>query len=415
MDFSNGIAAPANWRNSSIGEVCTIFTSGGTPSRKRADFYSDGDIPWVKTQELQDRVIISSDEHITKDGLANSSAKLLPQETVLMAMYGATVGRLGILGIEATCNQASAAMCVDQELAEYRFLFYLLKTHRERIIEQASGGAQQNLSGKQIKDFRFNFPPVSEQEAIAEILWSLDQLIWKNEETAATLESIAQTLFRSWFVDFDPVRAKMAGEKPVGMDDATAALFPDSMEHSELGDIPAGWTIMSVGDFTRRLPTGPRYDSKSVAPEGEVPVLDQGARGIIGFHDDAPGVSASSTDPVVTFANHTCVLRLITFPFSTIQNVIPLVGEGVDSIWMYHALRGKQEFESYKGHFPDLLLKTQVIPPSALTEEFQSICQPIIGHQRLLEKANNSLSEIRDSLLPRLISGELQVPESLVA
>src|SRR5687767_580871 len=105
----------SDWREASIADLCVRVTSGGTPSRKRGDFYADSadGIPWVKSQELLDGPVRSTMERITEAGLKGSSAKLLPAGTVLMAMYGANVGQLGYLGIEATVNQAICAMVTD--------------------------------------------------------------------------------------------------------------------------------------------------------------------------------------------------------------------------------------------------------------------------------------------------------------
>ena len=133
------------WRQVTIAELCARVTSGGTPSRKRPDYYTDAadGIPWVKSQELLDGAVRSTSEHISESGLQGSSAKLLPAGTVLMAMYGANVGQLGYLGIEATVNQAICAMVTDPEVTDSRYLFYALSEAREGLVAQAHGAAQQ--------------------------------------------------------------------------------------------------------------------------------------------------------------------------------------------------------------------------------------------------------------------------------
>jgi type I restriction enzyme S subunit len=415
MKFNASPERTGTWNIYSIEDICSTFTSGGTPSRKKPEFYIDGTIPWVKTKELVDDIIFSAEEHITQEALNSSSAKMLPTNTVMLAMYGATVGRLGILGIPATCNQAAAAMVVDPTKADFRFLYYLLLNHREEIIGLATGGAQQNLSGQLIRKFEFGFPQMPQQNLIGKILFNLDDKIRKNNSISKTLEDIAQTIFKSWFIDFDPVKAKMAGEKPVGMDAATAALFPDSMEDSELGLIPKGWKVRTIGDSVIKQKVGKLYDSKTSSPSGKVPVLDQGKSGFVGFHDDEPGVIATPDSPLVVFANHTCLLRLISFPFSVIQNVFPLVGNNVDTIWLYFAVDGKQQFDSYKGHWPDFVLHKVIYPPTEVTSQFMKVVAPFLQKKWLAAEENQSLTSIRDSLLPRLISGELQIPEEMLA
>lgn len=111
----------SEWHEATVEELCVRVTSGGTPSRKRPDFYSDDGIPWVKSQELVEAQVTATEEHISEAGLKRSSAKLLPPDTVLMAMYGANVGQLGWLGVEATVNQAICAMVTDPDVTDSRF------------------------------------------------------------------------------------------------------------------------------------------------------------------------------------------------------------------------------------------------------------------------------------------------------
>ena len=149
---------PEDWEVKNINNICSKITSGGTPSRNKKEYWKEGKIPWLKTQELNDGRIYNSEEKITKLGLDNSSAKILPINTVLMAMYGATVGKLGILKIEATTNQAFCAMIVEQNEADYEFLFYFLLNIRNKIIGLATGAAQQNLNQDTIKNINLPCP-----------------------------------------------------------------------------------------------------------------------------------------------------------------------------------------------------------------------------------------------------------------
>ena len=122
MKFKNGKSILKHCRVMTLGEICMRITSGGTPKRNNPDFYENGSCPWVKTQELHDSWIEDTEEHITLSAIENSSTKLLPFETILMAMYGATVGKLGILRREMTCNQACCALIVDKSNADPIYL-----------------------------------------------------------------------------------------------------------------------------------------------------------------------------------------------------------------------------------------------------------------------------------------------------
>ena len=205
----NILASNKNWHKYSLEEICLKVTSGGTPSRKNPKLYENGNINWVKTKELNNGYIWESEEKITEEAVRKSSAKLLPVNTILLAMYGATVGELGVLGKEMACNQACCALIIDPKKADYRFIFYLLRLYKKEIQSLATGAAQQNLSAKTIKEFCFYIPSLEKQTEIADILSELDKKIQLNTQINQTLEQIAQALFKSWFVDFDPVRAKV--------------------------------------------------------------------------------------------------------------------------------------------------------------------------------------------------------------
>lgn len=188
------------WRTRSVDDLCVRVTSGGTPRRQRDGYYTTSDLgtPWVKTKELNDCWITDTEEFVTPLGIAESSAKLLPANTVMMAMYGATVGKLGLLRTAMTCNQACCAMVVDPDEGDFRFLFYRLLNDREKLIGLANGAAQQNLSGAVIKRYAFPCPPVEDQRMIAAVLGALDDLIDTNQRLIGQLNDVATaTAFRA--------------------------------------------------------------------------------------------------------------------------------------------------------------------------------------------------------------------------
>lgn len=153
------------------------MTSGGTPSRANADFFN-GSVPWLKSGELEDNTsIVDSEEKISEDAIKESSAKVFPKGTVLFAMYGATAGKLGILGIDASTNQAVAGMIPVAGKLNNKFLYYFLLKQREEIISKAWGGAQPNLSQTIIKKFKIPLPPLAEQRKIVARLDSLSEKI----------------------------------------------------------------------------------------------------------------------------------------------------------------------------------------------------------------------------------------------
>ena len=279
----NILASNKNWHKYSLEEICLKVTSGGTPSRKNPKLYENGNINWVKTKELNNGYIWESEEKITEEAVRKSSAKLLPVNTILLAMYGATVGELGVLGKEMACNQACCALIIDPKKADYRFIFYLLRLYKKEIQSLATGAAQQNLSAKTIKEFCFYIPSLEKQTEIADILSELDKKIQLNTQINQTLEQIAQALFKSWFVDFDPVRAKVqalsdglsleqaelavmqtiSGKTPEELTALsqtqpdryaelaeTAKAFPCEMVEVDGVEVPKGWRIGTFTDIT---------------------------------------------------------------------------------------------------------------------------------------------------------------------
>lgn len=297
------------------------------------------------------------------------------------------------------------------------FLFYWMASEEfiASSMYASEGGRMPRAKWDWVCKFELEGLTIDEQTAIGKVLRVLDQKIAANKALSKTLEDIAQTIFKSWFIDYDPVKAKMAGETLDSMDAATAALFPDGMEESELGLIPKGWRVRSIGDSVIKQRVGKLFDSKTSFPYGSVPVLDQGKSGIVGFHDEEAGVFASPDMPLVVFANHTCLLRLISYPFSVIQNVFPLVGNKVDVIWLYFAVKGKQQFDSYKGHWPDFVLHNIIHPTEQVTNAFRMTVEPLLKQKWLLEQQSRVFASLRDSLLPKMISGELQIPEEMLA
>ena len=223
-----------------------------------------------------------------------------------------------------------------------------------------------------------------------------------------TLEEMARALFKSWFVDFDPARAKMEG-RDTGLPPDVDALFPDRLVDSELGEIPEGWEVKAIGDIVRRISVGKKYSQKTASESGVVPILDQGKSGIIGYHNDKPGVKASTNEPIIVFANHTCYMRLIMHDFSAIQNVIPFRGKNHNIYWLFCATVGKQEFIEYKGHWPDFSIKKIVVPRRILQSEFGKVVGVFFRQVHISDRQCRSLAALRDALLPKLISGEMRV------
>jgi type I restriction enzyme S subunit len=218
--------------------------SGGTPSTSKKDIYYGGDIPWVKSGELKDDVLLSTEETLTDIGLAESAAKWVPAGSVLIAMYGATIGKTALLGIDATTNQAVCNVIPNPQVADNRYVWYALRYNVPQFIAKRVGGAQPNISQKIISQSSLSVPPISEQHRIVEILGLADALRKKRAEADAKAAHILPALFY-----------KMFGDPATN---------------------PKGWPIKRLGDPQVAI-INPRFSGESVSANTEltfVPMAD---------------------------------------------------------------------------------------------------------------------------------------------
>lgn len=435
--------------------MATSQNTNGWPTRPLVDCTFDGNIsygivqpgqhtengiPIVRVNNFKNGVLDGSDVLRVSESIEENYRRTrLQGGEVLLTLVG-SVGQTAIVsGDMAGWNVARAiAVIRPSEEVSAKWLSICLQTPGARhfLDGRANTTVQKTLNLGDVKQVPIPIPPKAVRHRIESIVTSVDDKIDLNRRINQTLETMAQAIFRSWFVDFDPVKAKIValteGRDPLraamsaisGKPDAeldalppeqyaqlaaTAALFPDEMEEPESGGIPRGWRAKKFGDFIDRISVGKKFDQKTALVEGLVPILDQGKSGIIGFHNESPGARASLEKPIVVFANHTCYMRLITFDFSAIQNVLPFVGKDVDTVWAYYATKDAVKFSEYKGHWPDFVLADAVVPQANLTVHFRKILQPLISQMRILELESEKLAVLRDTLLPKLLSGELSV------
>ncbi|WLF68914.1 restriction endonuclease subunit S [Clostridium septicum] len=182
-----------------LGELFKI-TSGGTPNKKNNEFYYNGNIPWIKTADLKVKDIIKSSEYITELAVQKSSAKLFPKQTVLIAMYGATIGATSILRIEATTNQACCAFLPNDKIAS-EYLYYFFKANKQKIVNMGVGGAQPNISASILKGIKIPFINLDRQLVIVEILDKAQELIDKRKEQIQALDELIKSQFIEMFGD----------------------------------------------------------------------------------------------------------------------------------------------------------------------------------------------------------------------
>ncbi|KKG82071.1 restriction endonuclease subunit S [Methanosarcina mazei] len=188
------------WKECKLREIASEIKSGGTPSTKHQEYYG-GIIPWLNTKEIHFNRIRDTDIKITEGGLNNSSAKWVKENSIIVAMYGATAGKIAINKIPLTTNQACCNITPDSEKADYNFVYYNLCHRYDELVNLSCGAAQQNLNVGLITNLDIILPPITEQCAIASVLSSLDDKIDLLHRQNKTLEAMAETLFRQWFVE----------------------------------------------------------------------------------------------------------------------------------------------------------------------------------------------------------------------
>ncbi len=184
------------WEVKKLGEVCDTG-AGGTPLKSHKEYYENGDIPWLRSGEVCKKYISESELYISKEGLENSSAKLFPPNTVLVAMYGATAGQVGILKFESTTNQAVCGILPNEKMVP-EFLYYFFTYGKEGLVKQAVGGAQPNISQQKIKNTTIPFLSMFEQKRIVGILDEVFADIEKAKENAEKNLENAKELFESY-------------------------------------------------------------------------------------------------------------------------------------------------------------------------------------------------------------------------
>lgn len=191
-----------NWKKEPLGKICKT-TSGGTPSRKNQSYYQNGTIPWVKSGELENNIITTSEEFITEEGLLNSSAKIFPAGTLLIALYGATIGKLAFLGIDAATNQAVCGIFQNENVS-LKYLYYYLLFQRPNLIKQGVGGAQPNISQTILKKLEISYPDsITEQQCIVarieELFSELDKAVDTLKTTKEQMDVYRQAVLKKAF------------------------------------------------------------------------------------------------------------------------------------------------------------------------------------------------------------------------
>ncbi len=412
---------PEGWRWRLLTDLARL-ESGHTPSRKRNEYWG-GDVPWVGIRDAtanHGRTIYATNENTNELGIANSAARILPAETVCLSRT-ASVGYVVVMGRPMATSQDFVNWTCGPEL-DYRYLKYALIAEGAALLRFADGSVHQTIYFPEVKALHIALPDRREQAAIADVLSALDEKIELNRRMIETLEAMAQAIFKDWFVEFGPVKRKMAATNgghdcdPAVVlgglipDSAKAtpiaALFPDSL--SEIG-LPDKWLELPL-EKTLILQRG--FDlPKTARSDGRFPVI--AASGPSGTHDRfkvrGPGVCTGRSGVLggVFFVREDFWPLNTSLWIKDYPNATPL--------YAYYLLRtldllalnaGSAVPTLNRNHVHQLFVPT---PPMAVVLEFEKLASALYDRIGAAEAENRSLCQTRDYLLPRLISGAVRV------
>ncbi|WP_455026035.1 restriction endonuclease subunit S [Oribacterium sinus] len=374
-----------------IEEVCIRVLSGGTPKTTNIAFYNPKEVPWLKTAEVNYCRIYDTETYISKEGLARSSARIIPSDSVIIAMYGDTAGRVAINKIPLCTNQACCNLIIDHDSADYEYVYYALSSLYGKMVSLKNGGAQPNLNAGIIKALEIPFPELDIQKKIASILSHYDYLIENNKRQIKLLEELAQRLYKEWFVDLR---------------------FPGYENVKIIEGIPEGWnegTLDNIVIFKRG-----KTITKGQVSEGKVPVVAGGLSPAY-YHNKANTIA-----PVITVsgsganAGFTRLYHEDVFASDCSyadKNSTPYLlfvycflkenKSGLDALQ-----KGSAQPHVYAKDINSLFM---LVPSEKIIELFCDSVFSYFEKIKVLQRTSKLLFQARDRLLPKLMSGEITI------
>ncbi|WP_234917760.1 restriction endonuclease subunit S [Aeromonas veronii] len=419
---------PEGWEWVPLSSVARL-ESGHTPSRKHPEYWG-GKIPWIGIRDATSnhgRTIYRTEQTTNSLGIENSSARVLPANTVCLSRT-ASVGYVVVMGVPMATSQ-DFINWVCSEAIDYSYLKYVLFAEHDSMLRFASGTTHQTIYFPEAKAFHVCLPPIAVQRRIVDSLQTLDDRIALLRETNATLEAIAQALFKSWFVDFDPVHANAGGEQPAGLPPEVAALFPDSFEESALGMIPRGWDVGVLGDVaeTSRKQIKPEQLSAETLYVGleHIPRKQLGLDSWGTAGELASAKSAFERNDILFGKLRPYFHKVVIAPFEGVCSTDILVCKAKQTAYHHYVAMHlfSDELIAYADrlsngakmpriNWKDLAAYEVAIPPSEVAEQFYILIEPMIARMLANVEQAQTLANLRDTLLPRLISGQLRLPDT---
>ncbi len=423
----------SEWKEVRLQDVTSILGDGlhGTP-----EFDDNGDYYFINGNNLSNgRIVFNEKTRRVSEREYQKHWKNLNEQTILVSING-SLGYVALYRGEKVVLGKSACYFNVRDGVDKHFVRYVMEGDffQSYIHALATGSTIKNVSLRLMRDFTFRLPSLESQQQISAVLATLDDRIALLRETNATLEAIAQALFKSWFVDFDPVRAKQEGRPPEGMDEATAALFPDGFEESALGLVPRGWQVVSFTDTVDVIGGGTPKTSVTEYWNGHIPwfsVVDAPEPGnvfVIGTEKQITeaGLANSSTKllaggtTIISARGTVGRLALTGREMAMNQSCYGLRGKAGDAYFTYFCTCRLVETLKQRTHgsvFDTITRNTlagvvTVHPEKLVILAFERLLSPVMERIRENLEQAQTLATLRDTLLPRLISGQLRLPEA---
>ncbi|WP_122095332.1 restriction endonuclease subunit S [Rahnella sp. Larv3_ips] len=447
-----------------LGKVIT----GKTPPSKISDAFSAQGIPFVTPKDMDGRRLIDKTErYLSSQGVEAVRNCLLPQNSIAVSCIGSDMGKTVLLPGESITNQQINAIVVDSEHFDYKYVYYYLSTLQDDFKAIAGGSATPILNKGHFSQFKVSLPVKPVQNKIALILDSLDTKIEVNTEINHTLEQMAQALFKSWFVDFEPVKAKITALEAGGSQEdamlaamtaisgkdadalavferehpeqyaelkATAELFPSAMQDSELGEIPEEWSVASISDMGKitcgKTPSKkePEYFGDDI-PFIKIPDM-HGQLFVLKTNEYLSAAGSNSQLKKLVPANSICVSCIATIGVVSITNEPSHTNQQINSVtphkssflyYIYFCMLGLKDYLHVLGSAGSATLNVNTStfsgikiaqPDDKVLDLFHAKCTHLFNEIKSLSVQTESLAQLRDTLLPKLLSGEITLPEA---
>lgn len=375
-----------------LGELCSRVCSGGTPKSNQPEYYHGGTIPWLNTKEISFNRIRSTERSITQAGLDNSAAKWIEANSVIVAMYGATAGKSAISKIRTTTNQACCNLTIDPNIADYRFVFYCLLNSYEALLGLANGGAQQNLNAQTIKQFLIPLPTLEKQRKIAAILSALDDAIELNNRLNDYLEECIDALFK------EKVLQNISEWSEASLLDIATYKNGLAMQKFRPADGDDGLPVLKIKELNQGYCAG---DAERCSSN-----IDKSVQ----IKDGDLVFSWSGTLLLDFWAGGSAGLNQHLFKVTSDNYPVWFY-----YLWTKHHMRRfialAADRATTMGHIKRSALEESkvYIPDDFALSQLELIFQPLVDEMIGRKVESRKFGALRDALLPKLMSGEIDV------